>query len=139
MPIDVQAAQLDDLVVVGLPLLGADVQRLGIAPEHLMSVPRPAMFVAIGDRAGIAGGGDDVGLTLVLLGVEHLVGDAAPFEHGGEPFGGFDRGRTDQDRASRLGEISNLVDDRIELGLFGAKDEVAQVVADHVLVRRPPR
>ena len=42
----------------------------------MMSVPRPAMFVAIGDRAELTGLRDDLGFLFVVLGVEHVVLDA---------------------------------------------------------------
>ena len=47
----------------------------GVA-ARMMSVPRPAMLVAIVTAAIAAGLGDDLGLALVLFGVEDLVLDA---------------------------------------------------------------
>ncbi len=44
-------------------------------PPSTMSVPRPAMLVAIVIAPGPAGLGDDVRLALMLLGVQHLVRD----------------------------------------------------------------
>ena len=48
-------------------------------PPRMMSVPRPAMLVAIVTAPMPAGLGDDLGLAgrVVRLGVEHLVLDAA--------------------------------------------------------------
>ena len=64
----------------------------------MMSVPRPAMFVAIVTRAAAAGLRDDLRLALVVLGVEHLVLDAALLEQVRQALALLDRHRADQDR-----------------------------------------
>ncbi len=51
-----------------------------------------------GDRAEAAGLGDDVGLTGVLLGVEHLVFDAALLQQPREQLGLLDADGADEDR-----------------------------------------
>ena len=45
---------------------------------RMMSVPRPAMLVAMVTVPRLAGLGDDLGLALVVLGVQDVVLDAAP-------------------------------------------------------------
>ena len=54
----------------------APAARLRAMPPSTMSVPRPAMLVAMVTAFGPAGLGDDLRLALVLLGVEHFVRDA---------------------------------------------------------------
>ena len=109
----VEAAELADLVALGLALgvvlreqlgvprlalvalgvepLGPHValgQPLGVAAEE--DVDAAAGHVGgHGDRTEAAGLGDDLGLTGVLLGVEHLVGDAPLLEHRGQSFSDF--------------------------------------------------
>ena len=48
-------------------------------PPSTMSVPRPAMLVAIVITLRATGLRDDLGLLLVLLGVQHLVRQAWPW------------------------------------------------------------
>ena len=83
-------------------------------PPRMMSVPRPAMLVAIVTAALAAGLRDDLGLALVVLGVEHLVRDAVPLQQLGELLRLLDRGRAHQDRPARLVDIPDLVEDRAD-------------------------
>ena len=87
-------------------------------------------------RAGSAGLGDDPRLLLVELGVEDLVLDAAPLEHRRQHLGLLDADRADEDRPAGLLHLDDLVDERVELGLLVAEDEVGVVVADHRAVGR---
>ena len=101
-----------------------------------MSVPRPAMFVAIVTAPERPGLGDDRRFLLVELGVEHLVLDAAPLEHLGEDFALLDARRADQHRPTGFGHLDDLVDQRVELGVLGPEHEVGVVLADHRPVGR---
>ena len=47
-------------------------------PPSLMSVPRPAMLVAIVTERRPAGLGHDLGFLLVEAGIQHLVRNALP-------------------------------------------------------------
>ena len=113
----VEPAELDDLVVLGLDrpsaafssalgpgrlvLLGRLDRRRGRAgassaaamnsglPPSMMSVPRPAMLVATVTAPLRPGLGDDLRLPLVLLGVQHLVRDAALARACAERFSDF--------------------------------------------------
>ena len=105
-------------------------------PPSMMSVPRPAMFVAIVTAPVRPGLGDDARLLLVELGVEDLVLDAAPLEHRREDLGLLDADRADQDRPAGLAHLDDLVDERVELGVLVAEDEVRVVLADHLAVGR---
>jgi hypothetical protein len=71
-------------------------------PPSTMSVPRPAMLVAMVIIFGPAGLGHDVGLARVLLGVEHLVRQLFLFEQRGDDFGVLDRGGAHQHRLAAL-------------------------------------
>ena len=64
------------------------------------------MFVAIVTAAFAAGLGDDLGLALVMLGVEHLVLDAALVEQAGEPLALFDRDGADQHRPAAALDVA---------------------------------
>ena len=80
-----------------------------------MSTPRPAMFVATVTGAEPAGLGDDLGLTGVLLGVEHLVGDAALLQQARQVLALLDADGADEDRLAGLVALGDVVDDRVEL------------------------
>ena len=58
-------------------------------PPSRMSVPRPAMLVAMVTMPERPGLRDVFGLALMLLGVEHHVADAFALQDAGEPFGFF--------------------------------------------------
>ena len=80
--------------------------------------------------------GDDRRLTLVVLGVQHLVRDAAPLEHPGQDLGFLHARGADQDRLPGLAPLGDVLDARLELGLRGLVDDVGLVGADHRLVGR---
>ena len=82
-----------------------------------------------------AGLGDDAGLLLVVLRVEHVVRDAPLLELARQVLRALDAGGADQDRLALLVALGDVVDDRDVLGLFGLVDEVGLVAADHRLVR----
>src|SRR5690606_26963881 len=144
---DVQAAGFLDRVVALLPLglqararglvdrfaaLGLQVRQFGLqrAAEH--DVGTAAGHVGgDGHRARAAGLGDDGGLALVLLGVEHLVVDARLVELLAEQFRDLDRGRAHQHRLVARVRFLELGDHGAVLA--GAVEEhgVGVVDADH--------
>src|SRR3990172_3200632 len=83
-----------------------------------------------GDRhfAGLARIGDDLRFPLVVLGVEHVVGDAVTVQDAGEPLRLLDGDRPDEDRATRLVQGTDLLMDGLELLLFRAIDLVPEVL-----------
>ena len=94
------------------------------------------MFVATVTAALASGIRDDRGLALVVLGVEHLVADAAAAQLLGEVLGLLDRDGADEHRLALLVALDDVVDDGLVLRLLGAVDEVGLVDADHRTVRR---
>ena len=77
--------------------------RMSGLPPSWMSVPRPAMLVAMVTAPGHAGLGDDEGLLLVVAGVQDLVRHLLLLQHLGEDLRLLDRGGADQHRlAARL-------------------------------------
>ncbi len=81
-----------------------------------MSVPRPAMLVAIVTAPGLAGLGDDGRFALVLLRVQHLVRRRLrALSMFAKPLGCLDRGRADQHRSALLALLFDFLDDRAEL------------------------
>ena len=89
-----------------------------------------------GHGTGPARLGDDAGLLLVELRVEDLVLDPAPLQQRRQDLRLLDADRADQDRPTGLLHLDDLVDERVELGLLIAEDQVREVVADHVPVGR---
>src|SRR5581483_6915735 len=91
-----------------------------------------------GDSNGPAAAslGDDIRLTLVVFGIEHTVLDTLLIEQIGEELGGLNRGGTNQHRLAPIMSLLNLLDDRVELGILGAVNQVRGILADHRLIRR---
>ena len=83
-----------------------------------MSVPRPAMLVAIVTWACLPGILDDLGFLLVIFRVEHVALDALAAQHRRQQFALFDRARADQHRPPFLMLVDDLINDRIELRLL---------------------
>ena len=118
--------------LVAQPLVG---QEVDVAAEH--DVGATAGHVGgDGDRAAPSGLGDDAGLLLVVLGVEHVVRDAALVELPRQVLRALHAGGADQHRLTLLVALGDVVDDRDVLGLFGLVDQVGLVGADHRLVGR---
>ena len=96
--------------------------------SSLMSVPRPAMLVAIVIAACCPAPGHDLRLALVVLGVQHLVLEAAPLELARQRLRDVHVHRADQDRPAQRVQPLDLVDDRVVLFLPGLVDPVGLVV-----------
>ena len=88
------------LVALGAEDVQAAQVRRRPAPS-LMSVPRPAMLVAMVTAPRWPAVGDDLGFLLVVLGVQHVVLDAAPLEHARQQLADLDADRADQHRLAR--------------------------------------
>ena len=149
---DAKASGLHDLVVEHLPgllqlidarlllfgrerVVGENAVDLVVdAAAHTMSVPRPAMFVAIGHHAGAARFEHDLRFALVLLGVQDVMGDPFSVKELADALGVFDRGRADQNRLTALLAVLDVLDDRVELLVLGAEHLVLGVDADHLAV-----
>ena len=87
-----------------------------------------------GNHAGLTCFFNNLCLTLVLLGIEHVVLQAAALKHSAEQFGSFDRGGTHQHRPARLHQGFDLVDYSIILFLFGPVNQVFAVFPDDRLI-----
>ena len=83
-----------------------------------------------GHRAGGAGPGDDRGLELVALSVEHIAEDAGGFEGGSELFRFLDARRPDENGAARDVDAGDLIDQSRELGRPVSEDDVGEVAPD---------
>ena len=64
------------------------------------------------DRNGarLAGAGHDLGLGLVVLGIQHVVHDTGPLEHTAQQLGGVHRHGPHQDRLAMVVVFANLLD-----------------------------
>src|ERR1700674_1093898 len=109
-------------------------QALGIAAEH--DVGAAARHVGgDGDGALASGLGDDRGLTLVVLGVEHDVRHPRrPVEQLRQHLALLDGHRAHQHRLAALVAVADLVHHRVPLLVGRAVDQVRAVFADHRLV-----
>ncbi len=109
--------------------------ELGISAEH--DIGAAARHIGRNRHRAVAPRlGDDFGLALVILGVEHEMLDAGLLELFRHPLGLFDRNRADQHRLSALVAILDFLDHRVELLVLGLVDDVVIVDADHRLVGR---
>ncbi len=84
-----------------------------------------------GHRALLSGVRHDLGLTGVLLGVEHLMGNAAHLEHPAQQFGDLHGGGAHQHGAPLAHEMLDHRNHGVVLVFLGAVDQVVLVVADH--------
>ena len=123
---DMQPTERADLVPLRLIRRVASQEDVHAPPGHVRRDRH---------RAQPASLGDDLRLAFVLLGVEDLVGHAAPAEHLAQLLVLFDAPRPHQHRPAASVPLLNLRHHRAELGPFGFVDEVGRVLADHRLVR----
>ena len=105
-------------------------QEVDVAAEHHVGAATGHVG-RDGDRSEPAGLGDDAGLLLVVLGVEHVVRDAPLLELARQELRALHAGGADEDRLALLIAFGDVVDDRDELGFFGLVDQVGLVGADH--------
>jgi len=139
--VSLTSASASQLVVdaAGLVALGAhDLEAAG-GPGLFIQLDIGASACHVGgdgDGAVAACLGDDLGLLLVELGIEDVVGDAGLLEHLGEFFGDLDRDGADQDGLALLVGLSDSLDDRAEFFSLGLVDGVLVVVADDGAVGR---
>ncbi len=87
-----------------------------------------------GHRAGPARLGNDKGLLLVQLGIEHIVLDAPLAQHPAEHLRSLHRRRAHEHRLALLVQRLDLLHHRVELGLGRLVDHVGCILADHRLV-----
>ncbi len=89
--------------------------RISRLPPSWMSVPRPAMLVAMVTAPGTPAWLNDIGFLLVVAGVQNLeVLEAGILQHRCQKFGLFDRGGADQNRLLAVLGFLDLGDDRLE-------------------------
>jgi hypothetical protein len=102
----------------------------------MMSVPRPAMLVAIVTAPKRPGLRHDLGLALVVLRVQHHVLGAGLLQQHRELLRLLDRDGADQHRPARLVELPDLLHDRVVLLGLGAVDDVGILDPDQRPVGR---
>ena len=88
------------------------------------------------DRTLLARILDDLGLALVLLGVQDVVGNAVARQNIGEHFRRLDGHSSDEHRLTALVAFLDVFRDRFELPVARLEDLVVLVLADHRAVRR---
>src|SRR5204862_4061291 len=93
------------------------------------------------DRDGplTAGLGDDLGLALVVLGVQDLVADSAFLEKLRELLGLLDRDRADERGLAARVALDDVLDDGVELLALRLVDDVRVVHPDERTVRGDDR
>ena len=130
---DVQAAGRDHLVVQRLPFARSFCARaafVGVGsvrrprsfnsasramPPSTMSVPRPAMLVAMVICPGVPAWATISRFARVLLGVQHFVRQLGLVQHARQQFGILDRGGADQHRLAALVAVLDVVQHRVVL------------------------
>ena len=105
-------------------------QALGVAAQQDVDAP-PGHVGGHRHRAQPACLGDDLGLAVVLLGVEHLMGYALLVEQARQLLGLLHRHGSHQHRLAPPAALADVVGAGLELGVLGLVDEVGPVVADH--------
>jgi len=100
---------------------------VGPAPRHVRRDRDGALLPRLGH---------DLGLLLgpVLLGVEHVVGNAFPLKGAADRLGHLHRGRAHEHRLAALVVLLDLLDDGVVLLPLRLEDEVVLVVPPHRLV-----
>ena len=105
-------------------------QALGVATQEDVDAA-PGHVGGHGHRSEPSRLGHDLGLAMVLLGVQHLVGDALLVEQAGQLLGLLDRDGAHQHRLTLLVALAYVLGARRELGVLGLVDEVGPIAADH--------
>ena len=103
--------------------------RMSALPPSWMSVPRPAMLVAMVTVPETPACATIAGLLLVIARVQHVVLDLALLQQGSEMFGLLDRDGADQHRLAALVAFLDQLDDGFVLLVDGAIDFVVVVDA----------
>ena len=126
------------LPLAGQPLTGRVVQRLTlrsqlgleIAPQD--NIRAPACHVGgNSDHAGSPRLGDNLGLLLVVLGIQHFMFDALFLKRLRQLFRGLDRRRTDQNGSATIDTSAHIVDDGLKLFVAGQVDQIIEIIATH--------
>ena len=78
---------------------------------------------------------DDLGLFLVILGVQYDVFDTGALQHGAELFRTIDGDRADQCRLALFGALLDLFDNGFEFLALGSIDDVGLLDAPHLAIR----
>ncbi len=105
-------------------------------PPRMMSVPRPAMFVATVTAPLRPACATIAASRSWCLALRTSCGTPFCLSSSRQVLGLLDAGRADEDRLALRVPLDDVVDDGVVLGLLGAVDEVGVVDADHVAVRR---
>ena len=104
---------------------------VGAAAGHVRGDGHVADQFATGVLVLLPGDGDDLGLALVVFGVEHLMLDAVlALEHVGKHLALFHAGGADQHGPALVGCLLDLLDDRVPFLALGAIDAVLVIGAD---------
>ena len=104
------------------------------ARESKDTCPAGARFPGGYPSARPAGLGDDVGLALVLLGIENVVRNVPTVEEVGDGVGFLDTGRAHEDRLATFHAVADIIDDGVVFLLLRQIDEIGAIVPDHGLV-----
>jgi len=140
----VQTPGRDHLVVATLPIGPDALVLLGrrggqflleISAQHDVGTPTGHVG-GDGHGPGPSGLGDDLRLPLVLLRVEHLMGDAELAQDRGQLLRGLDRGGSHQHGLAAPDTLADIFDDRLVFFGRRAIDLVRGVLPDHGHVRR---
>ena len=123
----------------GLMALGADDIQAAGSPGGVVELDIGTTACHVGGDGHtpvLTGMGDDLCLDLMVLRIQHVVGNADLLEHSGELLRGLDRDRADKDRLALLVALLDRRDDRVELFFSRLVDRILMVHTDDRLVGR---
>ena len=150
---DVEAAFMDHFVVKRLPFTAQGIDLTLFLPclDCLICLKKANLLFDItaqhnvstsaghigrnGDHAWPTGLGNNLGLTRVLLGIEHLMGQLLLAQQPRYQFGVFDRGCTDQHRLSSGVAVADIGKNRLVFFMRGAKHLILAIIANHWAMR----
>ena len=87
------------------------------------------------DRSRHSGRSYNFRLTLVKLGIEHLVTDLPNVQHSREQFTDFNRGCSDQNRASGLPHLHDIINDGVVFLSFRLVNQILSIVSGNGAIR----
>ena len=116
-----------------LPL--ASICACGLPPST-MSVPRPAMLVAMVTAPGRPASATMCASRSCCLAFSTSCGMLRALQQLREPLGGLDRSGADQHRLAALHAVLDVLENGLELVVLGEEHEIRVVLADHRLVGR---
>ncbi len=133
---DVQAAQLHDVDELVFGVLALRGLRFGDAGSELDVGSAAGHVGRDRHRPRLSRSGHDLGLALVILGVEYVVRNPGPLEHARQSLRHFHAHRSDEYRKAELVQTLRLLENRVVFLAARLEHQILAVVADDVAIGR---